>query len=268
MQNEGGVPARSHCLRQRLFQFDDLEAMATTTTTTTIASKAIRTSSISHQCSNSSSHRLRPLSHPLVVACILVVLVGSSLAQQTCTNNAGCFPPTGNLAIGRAVITNSTCLEGDLLCPLFLATPCTACSANSSQNLNDGNNDTFWASQVGPEVREVALRLDFENPVHFQDMTMVWMSVRPVSMTLERSCDFGETWNVYRYYSLNCPFYFNMADTFISSATPTFTSTAPICTSVQSELFMFDFSDALVSSELTRAGITAVKYLNCKQQQY
>ena len=203
-----------------------------------------------HHTSSSFTSKLRPFTNrPLLVVLTLVLLLAtSSSAQQSCTDSAGCFPPIGNLAIARTIVTNSSCMEGELLCPLFLLTPCQLCAANSSQNLNDGNNGTFWASQIGPEVKEVGLRLDFERPVHFQDMTMVWMSVRPIAMTLERSCDYGETWSVYRYYALNCPFYFNVPDTHISSATPPFTSTAPICTSVQSELFSFSFSDALVSN--------------------
>jgi len=214
-----------------------------------------------HLCSLHRSHKLnfskrhafaattlsRPLLIPSVfIALILGLLLATCSAQQACTDAEGCFPPIGNLAVGRTIFTNSSCTEGELLCPLFLVMPCTLCTANSSYFLNDGNNSTFWASQVGPGVKEVALRLDFERPVLFQDSTLVWMSVRPIAMTLERSCDFGATWSVYRYYSLDCDFYFNMPDTHISSATPTLSSTTPICTSVQSELFRFDFSDALV----------------------
>ena len=209
-----------------------------------------------HECSHHHSRKLSfkshastvtpTMSHPFLVALILALMLAVCLAQQACTDTDGCFPPVGNLALGRTVSTNSSCTEGELLCPLFLVTPCVLCPANSSQFVNDGDNSTFWASQVGSGVKEVGLRLDFESPVLFQDTVLVWKSVRPIAMMLERSCDYGATWSVYRYYALDCSFYFGMPDTHINSATPTFGSTAPICTSVQSELFGFDFSDALV----------------------
>jgi hypothetical protein len=66
-------------------------------------------------------------------------------------------------------------------------------------------------------------------------------------MTLERSCDYGLTWSAYRYYAVNCPLAFMMADTPIGFGAGPVNGTSPICTSSQSELFSFDFTDALVS---------------------
>ena len=89
-----------------------------------------------------------------------------------------------------------------------------------------------------------SLQIDFEGPVLFQGMTMVWHSVRPRTMLLERSQDFGETWQVYRYYSSSCSNSFMLPDTAVTDSS-LFNTTAPICTSSQSQLLPFE--DGLVS---------------------
>ena len=185
----------------------------------------------------------------LAVLCTLLATPTTAQQQQACTNNAGCFPPVGNLALGRTIQVNSTCAQNELFC-LLLASQCAQCSPNdlhSAASLNDDDNSTFWVSEIGPEVGEVELRLDFENPVRFQDMTLVWQSIRPVAMTLERSCDNGLTWSVYRYYALDCQLSFMMEDTYVVNLMQPFNGTTPICTSNQIELFSFDFTDAVVS---------------------
>ena len=196
--------------------------------------------------------RPRPFSTTSSILTLLLlatVSVTATSAQQTCTDNAGCYPPVGNLALGRTVLVNSTCMAGRQFCPFFLSSDCDFCSdsAHSLASLNDNDNSTFWVSEIGTNVREVALRLDFEAPMFFQGMTLVWKSVRPIAMTLERSCDNGETWSVYRYYALNCAVAFMMDDTFVGAGVGPFSGTTPICTSTQTELFSFGFTDAVVS---------------------
>ncbi len=106
-------------------------------------------------------------------------------------------------------------------------------------------------SEIGPNVQEVTLQLDFEGPVFFQDMTIVWISLGPLAMTLERSCDYGATWSVYRYYAIDCASSFMMMDTYVSEDPnmQPFNGTTPICTTAQSGFFIsdLDFGDQLVS---------------------
>ena len=94
-----------------------------------------------------------------------------------------------------------------------------------------------------------SLQIDFEGPVLFQGMTMVWHSVRPRTMLLERSQDFGATWQVYRYYSSSCSDSFMLPDTAVTDSS-LFNTTAPICTSSQSQLL--PFADGLVSKSPTQ----------------
>lgn len=196
---------------------------------------------------------------PSILLALLVLLISlvpspATAQVQTCTNSAGCFPPTGNLALGRTIRVNSTCMQGQLFCTLLtFPSDCTVCSpedAHSASSLNDNDNSTFWVSEIGMGVQLVTLNLDFEGPVHFQDMTLVWQSVRPIAMTLERSCDYGETWSVYRYYAVNCAESFMVVDTYVAEGIQPFNGTTPVCTSVQTELFSIGFTNAVVSLTL------------------
>ncbi len=187
-------------------------------------------------------------SHLKLLFLIVISLLTSASAQQTCTNSDGCFPPVGNLALGRPIRVNSTCMNNELFC-LLLTSDCMQCSEalHSTSSLNDNDNSTFWVSDIGTGTRQVALQLDFERAVSFQDMTLVWQSVRPYVMTLERSCDFGETWSVYRYYAADCALAFMMEHTSVGNGVQPFNGTTPICTNSQTELFSFDFGFSVVS---------------------
>lgn len=206
-----------------------------------------------HLRQNHKTNHFIPSSSYLDLKLLFLVLISlltcTASAQQTCTDSDACFPPVGNLAIGRSISVNSTCANNDLYCPFFLTSPCTQCSetVHSPSSLNDDNNATFWVSEIGRNTTQVALQLDFEGTVTFQDMTLVWQSVRPYVMTLERSCDFGETWSVYRYYALDCAVAFMMEHTDVGNGVPPFNGTTPVCTNSQTELFTFDFETSEVS---------------------
>ena len=187
----------------------------------------------------------------LVLLNFFVLCLETASAQQNCTNSLGCFPPIGNLALGRTIHASSTCMENDSFC-LFLGSECSVCSPDeehSARSINDNDNFTFWVSEIDPSSREVSLQLDFEGPVLFQGMAMVWESIRPSAMVLERSCDYGQTWSVYRYYALNCAAAFMMIDTYVGANILPFNGTTPVCTSVQTELFSFGVTDAVVSMQ-------------------
>lgn len=182
-----------------------------------------------------------------VLFCVLLSLTGTCTAQTQCTDSSGCFPPVGNLATGRSINVSSTCAVGSEYCIFFSSGPdCSSClpeSSNSPASINDNNNGTAWYSGIGSNSETTQMQIDFEAPVMFQGMTMVWQSVRPRSMLLERSQDFGVTWQVYRFYSSSCQDSFMLPDTFVTD-TSIFNTTSPICTSTQSQLF--PFQDGLV----------------------
>lgn len=190
------------------------------------------------------------MSPVILLFVLLISLAGTCTAQTGCTENAGCFPPIGNLALGRSINASSTCDSNSEYC-VFLAgcSPCLPDTVNSPSSINDNNNDTSWYSEIGPGSLPTSLQIDFEAPVLFQEMTMVWQSVRPRTMLLERSQDFGATWQVYRYYSSSCLDSFMLPDTPVTDSS-LFNTTAPICTSSESQLL--PFRNGLVSKSRTQ----------------
>ena len=176
----------------------------------------------------------------IILLCVFLSLVGTCSAQTQCTGDSGCFPPIGNLATGRSINVSSTCDVGSEYCIFFSSGPdcfnCLPQSTNSPSSINDNDNNTAWYSAIGSESMTTSMQIDFEAPVLFDSMTIVWQSLRPRSMILERSQDFGTTWQVYRYYSSSCPDSFMIPETVVTDSS-VFNTIDPICTSAQSQLF-------------------------------
>ena len=185
----------------------------------------------------------------LLLWTLLLLFLQSSTCNGQCSNSAGCFPPVGNLALGRTVDSASTCSSGSLFCIFALPSagcfPCNPNTTHSISNINDNNNGSVWLSEIGPSSSNTTLQLDFEAPILFERTVLVWQSARPRSMVLERSHDNGETWIPYRYYSASCNDSFMLPNTVVTSDT-VLSSTEAICTNVESQLF--PVTNALVSS--------------------
>ncbi|TTB85612.1 Netrin-4 [Bagarius yarrelli] len=113
---------------------------------------------------------------------------------HSCAGHA-CSPPFGNLANGRTLYTQSTC-----------------CS-NSSLMTDDPffNPNTWWES--GAEAAgEDEIRLDLEDRFCLTHVVMVFRSPRPAAMSLERSTDFGRTWEMLKVFAENCSSAFGLPD--------------------------------------------------------
>lgn len=191
---------------------------------------------------------MEKMSSVVLLFVLLASLASTCIAQSRCVDNSGCFPPVGNLALGRSINASSTCASGSEYC-IFLTPgpqcePCLPDSVNSPSSINDNNNNTSWYSEIGPGGLITSLQIDFEAPALFQEMTMVWHSLRPRTMLLERSQDFGATWQVYRYYSSSCLDSFMLPDTPVTDSS-LFNTTTPICTGSDSQLL--PFTNGLVS---------------------
>ncbi|KAJ8038680.1 Laminin subunit alpha [Holothuria leucospilota] len=160
----------------------------------------------------------------LAVLCKVFYIILTILPFVTtdCTNRA-CFPPSPDLVVSsaeRSVTANSTCGDPPSL-TFFLLTDteelCNASDPNlahTSEYLHDFNTliagsmylhpvlRTWWQSESSQQ--NVALTLSLGDTFLFQSTRLVFRSLRPKSLIIEKSEDSGQTWVPLRYYARSC----------------------------------------------------------------
>lgn len=71
--------------------------------------------------------------------------------------------------------------------------------------------DTWWES-AGDLGQVEEIRLDLESRFCLTHVVMLFRSPRPATMVLERSVDFGQSWQTLKFFSSNCTAAFGLSD--------------------------------------------------------
>lgn len=161
----------------------------------------------------------------------------------------------GNLASGRALLTLSGCCGNSSslsLCQYPPAQPhlCTADThpPHPPSHMADDplqRPDTWWLSSAATGAPD-EIRLDMETRFYLSHVILIFKSARPAAMAIQRSADFGKTWETLKLFAQNCSAELGLPDDVAqagSLCTSRYTSASP-CTQgeVRTDAFMREFS--------------------------
>ncbi|XP_004695639.2 PREDICTED: laminin subunit beta-3 [Condylura cristata] len=146
----------------------------------------------------------------------LGVLASLRGTQQACPQGA-CYPPAGDLLAGRthSLRASSTCgmTKPETYCTQYgeWQMKCCKCDSRLPHSYNSHRVENlaaasgparWWQSQNG--VSPVSLQLDLDQQFQLQDIMLDFKGPMPAAMAIERSSDFGRTWQVYCFLAADC----------------------------------------------------------------
>lgn len=160
-------------------------------------------------------NRIFALTLLLVFSCRYTLQQACGDAQQPIS----CYPNLTSLSYEREIVSTSTCgLDGPIQYSVRESTNavdcCQTCDSrfehlsHPSSYLTDLHvvtNTTTWISETGiysPDT--VNLTLSLPNRAELDTLSLIFASFKPHSFYLERSKDGGVTYDVMRYFSVDC----------------------------------------------------------------
>uniref|UniRef100_A0A0K0EC03 Laminin subunit beta-1 n=2 Tax=Strongyloides stercoralis TaxID=6248 RepID=A0A0K0EC03_STRER len=160
----------------------------------------------------------------LVIFFITLTIFTSCEEIEDLCKGQSCYPATGNLLIGRKkqLSATSTCglkypQKYCIVSNLQGNSSCYYCDSREPYSIRNSNShgienvikekdeniiNRWW--QSGNGIQNVSIRLDLEAEFHFTHLIMKFKNFRPAAMLIERSNDYGKTWNIYRYFAYEC----------------------------------------------------------------
>ncbi|XP_069094728.1 laminin subunit beta-3 [Pleurodeles waltl] len=137
-------------------------------------------------------------------------------AQRDCLQ-AACYPPVGDILIGRAsdLWASSTCGmdKVETFCTPYAEWQMKCCKCDSRQPYTELSHEVANVlSTVGPlrwwqsqnDVNQVSIQLDLDGKFQLSEVMLDFRGPLPTSMFIERSSDFGSTWQAYQYLAHDC----------------------------------------------------------------
>ncbi|XP_054640460.1 netrin-4 [Dunckerocampus dactyliophorus] len=137
----------------------------------------------------------------------MFVVVTRGRAVSRCADHA-CSPPIRNLATGRTLTTLSgSCGNNTIPCP------------HPPSHMTDDpflHPNTWWESRASTIVQggHDEIHLDLETQFCLSHVVVLFRSPRPAVMAIERSTDFGKSWDVLKVFAHNCSMEFGLPDDF------------------------------------------------------